>query len=353
MSSRNTNKVDIRRHSREGGNPPTIVISNYFRIFAKQTRLIMKKITTIFFAIILGIGVFAQPLQLRPEVVELYRLQDIALRSRILNSDDFIEKHKAFFNHPLFCENAFGFEYLNFARMLLRQGEYTMAREYFLKSARLRYVNTSSAFEMIFRSRMQTWPDTIYTIPRTPENMRFRETMLKKILEIEKICPRIVAIAQEISEMVERDQAVRRTEEIFIEYGRRVDSINIHRIIELIKENPDIDIMRVDILGGGLGRDFFINGTGSPTLILWHNLLQFPETWATFFEPYFRKRAEAGKGLDYVVWYDRQNFMLHQRETFGIFGFGATTRPFIFVADNLEEINENRARVGLLPLTRR
>jgi len=146
MSSRNTNKVDIRRHSREGGNPPTIVISNYFRIFAKQTRLIMKKITTIFFAIILGIGVFAQPLQLRPEVVELYRLQDIALRSRILNSDDFIEKHKAFFNHPLFCENAFGFEYLNFARMLLRQGEYTMAREYFLKSARLRYVNTSSAF---------------------------------------------------------------------------------------------------------------------------------------------------------------------------------------------------------------
>ena len=313
----------------------------------------MKKITTIFFAIILGIGVFAQALQLRPEVVELYRLQDIAMRSRVLNSDDFIEKHKAFFNHPLFCENAFGFEYLNFARMLLRHGEYTMAREYFLKSARLRYVNTSSAFEMIFRDRIQTWPDTIYTIPRTPENMKFRETVLEEILEIEKRCPRIVAIAQELAEMNERDQAVRTTYENFREFGRKTDSINIHRMIELIKKNPDIDIMRINMLGraqSGLGRNF---GGVDIGLILWHNLLQFPETWATFFEPYFRKRAEAGKGLDYVVWYDRQNFMLHQRETFGIFGFGVTTRPFIFVADNLDEINENRARVGLLPLTRR
>jgi len=319
----------------------------------------MRKVFTIILAIALSFCVFAQPLQLRPEVIELYRLQDIALRSRVLDKADFIKKHKAFFNHPLFCENAFGFEYLNFARMLLRRGEHTLAREYFLKSARLRYVSTSNAFETTFKARTQTWPDTVYSIPRTPENMKFRETVLEEILEIEKRCPRIIAIAQELAEMTERGQVVRRKistqqdAERYRKTMRKVDSANIFRLIELVKENPDIDIMRVDILGGGLGRDFFINGMGSPTLILWHNLLQFPETWATFFEPYFRKRAETGKGLDYVVWYDRQNFMLHQRETFGMFGFGMTTRPFVFVADNLDEINENRARVGLLPLSRR
>jgi len=321
----------------------------------------MKKITTTFVAIILGFGVFAQALQLRPEVVELYRLQDIAMRSRVLNSDDFIEKHKAFFNHPLFCENAFGFEYLNFAKALLIRNEHAMAEKYFLKSAtRLRYVSTSNALEWVFRVR--PWPDNVYLIPRTVENMRFRETMLEKILEIEKqaVDSRIVAIAQEISEMVERDQAVR------LEMPRRpdgqacfkamlkVDSANIFRIIELIKENPDIDIMRINRSGRtsrSFGRDF---GLGDIDIILWHQRGDAFGTLANFFLPYFRERAEAGRGLDYTFWYDTYRFHTKRESSyFGIVGSGMTRRPFVLYVDNLDEINENRARVGLLPLTRR
>jgi len=321
------------------------------RIFAKQTHLIMKKITTTFVAIILGFGAFAQALQLRPEVVELYRLQDIALRSRVLMEDDLIEKHKAFFNHSLFCENAFGFEYLNFAKALLIRNEHAMAEEYFLKSAtRLRYVSTSNALEWVFRVR--PWPDTVYLIPRTIENMRFRETMLEKILEIENkrnIDPRIIAIADEINELVRKDQAVRRIPGVDWDSIERVDLAIIRRVKELIKENPDIDILRIGT--GRISRHF--GNSLDLGIILWH---QRGSTawWEGFFEAYFRQRAEEGRGLDYAFWYDTVRVFAKREDSF--FGMQPSRTPqyqFRFNVDNLDEINENRARVGLLPLTRR
>ena len=301
------------------------------------------------------------------------------MRSRVLEECDFIEKHKTFFNHPLFCEDAFGFEYINFVSALLIQGEHAMAETYLLKAAtRLRYVSTSNALEHIFRRRRSVFPpDTAHVIPRTPENMRFREMMLGKILEIEEnqiADPRIVAIAQELEELARRDQAIRitpgdmtfwdsmdsigRSRVIELrEAGlsmREVDSANIFRIIELIKENPDIDIMRINRSGRtnhSFGRDF---GLGDVDIILWHQRVDALGTLVSFFLPYFRKRAEEGRGLDFAFWYDTYRFHTKRESSyFGMVGSGRTRRPFVLYVDNLAEVNENRARVGLLPLSLR
>ncbi|MDR2906601.1 MAG: hypothetical protein LBU91_01250 [Bacteroidales bacterium] len=318
-------------------------------------------------------SVFAQLPQLRPEVVELYRLQDIAKQSRILNSDDIVEKHEAFFNHPLFDEIAFGIEYINLAEVLLIQGEREKAENYFLKAAqRLEYISTSNRFESIFDKRATGWSwDTVFLIPRTPENIRFKERVLEKILRIEKkriVDPRIMSIAQELEELKEKDQAIRWVgDPSFSDFSsgidsatiyriieltkknfskkevdsimRVVDSSNIYRIIELIKENPDIDILRV------------IRGRSeNPTaLVLWHTLrlkVRYARVAWLFFEPYFRKQAENGKGLEYCYWYDA--YCWHIKADLAYYGVYSSEGD----TEDIKQMNERREKVGLLPLSR-
>jgi len=328
-------------------------------------------------------SVFAQLAQLRPEIVELYRLQDIAKQSRTLNSDDLIATHEAFFNNPLFCEVAFGLEYIRFANMLIRQGEQEKAEEYFLKATKSQYIKVSNHLVEIF-NRASNWfeimynrlnytisdsafvtiSDTVFVIPRTSENMRFKEAMFEKILEIEKkqiIDPRIVAIVQETEEMFNIDQAVRTDSGDIFWIGfdsimrslvieakkknlsqREVDSMNIYRLIELIKENPDIDVLRI------VRHHRAVNPTRP---ILLHSLrynARFARTaWTDFFEPYFRKQAENGKGLEYCYWYDV--YQWHVKGGIPYYGeynlFG-----ILFEDEELKEINERRERIGLLPL---
>ena len=297
--------------------------------------------------------IFAQLPQLRPEVIEFYQLRDIALRSRVLDEKDLIEKHKAFFSHPLFCEIAYGIEYIPFVRLLLLRGEYTKAEEYLLKAAKLHYFNTSNMLAHIFNKRTEVWFDSV----------------LEKILEIENkraIDPRIIAIAHELAEMVKKDRAVRMEEPIDRDFKHKIDSANIYRIIELIKENPDIDITRINMMGRiSCPSNFNFTNMGDVGIILWH-VLRCPvvpyaiTAWTDFFEAYFRKRAEEGKGLDYCFWYDARifwsNLVFAKREDpyYGIIGFGVPKFPlFIYVNNNLDEINKNRAKVGLLPLSRR
>jgi hypothetical protein len=78
--------------------------------------------------------------------------------------------------------------------------------------------------------------------------------------------------------------------------------------------------------------------------------------WTDFFEPYLRKRAEQGKGLDYCFHFDNYRVFGHREQEesyYGTIGLGTTTAPFVYISDNLNEINKNRAKVGLLPLSRR
>ena len=344
------------------------------------------KTTLVFLFLSVAVSVFARPPQLRPEIVEFYRLRDIALRSRVLAENDFIKKHKAFFKHPLFCEIAFGLEYIHFVEALLIQNERTKAQKYLLKAASLHYVNTSNRLRFMFGKTARTWPDTVYVIPRTPENIKFKETVLEKILEIENVRnvdPRITTIAQELEEMVKIDQAVRSTrgradlpsvqnvdprimafarkledlvkkdpsihaaKSIIWEHIRKVDSVIILRVIELIKENPDIDIMRIDMLRN---RSDIAGFGGSISIILWHQRGN-PFAWEYFFLEYFRKRAEKGKGLDYCFWYDTYRSITKPEDTFyGMLPIRNT--PFRLSVDNLDKINKNRAKVGLLPLKR-
>ena len=73
-----------------------------------------------------------------------------------------------------------------------------------------------------------------------------------------------------------------------------------------------------------------------------------------FFEAYFRKRAEEGRGLDYCFWYDVYLVIAKGEDSF--YGMQPSrTPPFMFspALGNLDEINKNRAKVGLLPLYRR
>ena len=310
------------------------------------------KTTLTFLCLLATYPTLAQLPQLRPEVVELYRLQDIAMRSRVLKSDDFVEKHEAFFSHPLFCETAFGFEYINFVEALLIRGELDMAEEYLLKSARLNYMNVSNMLEFIFRKRKPaTWPDTVYLVQRTPENIRFKETMLEKISEIEKnliIDPRVISIAQELKEMFKKDQAVRVAKPFCEDAMVKVDRANIERIKELIVENPDIDIFNIYLLSDrseAAGISFHL------WLIFWHQRGSL--VFWTDFEPYFRERAENGKGLDYCFWYD--TYLVFTRPSqdpcYGLQPLRNT--PFrLSIVDNLDEINDNREKVGLLPLRR-
>jgi len=220
--------------------------------------------------------------------------------------------------------------------------------------------------EVLFNRPGDVIVDTVFLIPRTLENMRFKETVLEKILEIEKKQirdPRILAIAQELGEMFEMEQAVRINvddpEDIFwtrldsvgrrrvVELQKRnlsmreVDSMNINRIIELIRENPDIAVLNIQIQG----RPFLIRS------LLWRSLRlneRFARTaWTDFFEPYFRERAENGRGLDYCRWYDVYRW--HIRRDIPYYG---VYNPFrvLFEDYELEIINERRERVGLLPL---
>lgn len=324
-------------------------------------------------------------LRLKPEVVELYRLQDVARQSRILNSDDLIAKHEAFFNHPFFCEIAFGIEYINLAEALLVRGKQKKAEKYFLKAARTQYINVSNqlvrifnrvsnSLEIMFNRPDDVIWDTVFVIPRTPENMKFKKTMLEKILKIEKkqiIDPRIIAIANELGKMFDIDQAVRILDHRNIDVERslnplrvhrldsimalrlvelnkenlsmrEVDSMNIYRIIELIRENPDIDVLRIQREEGA----FSPIGT-----LLWRSLrlnIGFARTaWTDFFEPYFRERAENGRGLDYCYWYDVYRW--HIRRDIPYYG---VYNPFDigFFEEDIKKINERRERVGLLPL---
>jgi len=227
----------------------------------------------------------------------------MAIRARILDSNDFVEKYKKFFNHPLFCEIAFGFEYIEFADALLRRGEHAKAEKYLLKASRSHYMNASDKLITILSRTRQVWPDTVYTIPRTPESMKFRETVLEKMLEIEKqrnIDPRIIAIAEETRELHRKDQAVRRLPREDWDSVGKVDSINIYRVIELIRENPDIDIMRIDTRGTFNMAEPY-SYLGNVWFILWHQRGDYQGTLASFFLDYFRKRAEEGKGLDYYL----------------------------------------------------
>jgi hypothetical protein len=317
--------------------------------------------------------IFAQLPQLRPEVVELYRLQDIAKQSRVLNSDDFIAKHEAFFAHPLFCEIAFGKDYIDFAEALLIQGNHEKAEKYFLKSAKSHYLTTSNMFAKIFNKRENWWIDTSFIIPRTPENIKFKETVIEKILEIEEertIGPRIIVILQELRDIEEKDQAIRwisprnteyeelwsiladsvknrRMTELSKELANenldiiKVDSMNISRIIELIRENPDIDVLRIkseiDIMG----------------VVLWHSFrlrMRYARTaWTDFFEPYWRKQAENGKGLEYCYWYDVYHWHIKQDiPYYGIYNISSIE----LYDEDIEKINERREKIGLLPLTK-
>jgi hypothetical protein len=306
--------------------------------------------------LIAGNYAFAQRFQLRPEAAELYTLQDIAMRSRFLNSDSLIEKHEAFFAHPLFCETAFGYEYINFAEILLTRGEFEVAKKYLLIAAKSPYMNTSDMLEHFFNRRERVWPDTVYVIPKTPENLKFKETTLEKILEIENsrvIDPRIFAIFDEIREMIRKDQAARRAwdrTDKLIEWDSvaKVDSANIYRIKELIVENPDIDILRFN-----RGANSRWKRDGDLWLIFWH-VRAAPyayEAWSSFFEPYLRKRVEDGKGLDYTYWYDALCFGRREDSHFGIIP-ASNTPTFRYPFDNRDEVNKNRAEVGLLPLGR-
>ena len=299
--------------------------------------------------------IFAQPPQLRPEIVEFYQLRDAAVRARVLDSTNFIEKYEAFLNHPLFCEVAFGFEYIDFADALLRQSEFAKAEKYLLKASSSHYMNASDKLIRILNRTRQVWTDTVFTIPRTPESMKFRETVLEKMLEIESkrnINPRIIAIAGEIREMVRKDQAVRRLPREDWDSVGKVDSINIFRVIELIKENPDIDIMRIRMWGGfNVVRPY--DDLGDVSLLLWHQRGDTFGTLESFFLDYFRKRAEEGKGLDYCFWYDVYRYIAKREDSF--YGMQPVrNNMFMFspALGNFDEINENRAKVGLLPLWR-
>ena len=307
----------------------------------------------IFLQLLFTSAIFTQPLNLRPEVAELYRLQDIALRSRVLVKTDFVEKHKAFFNHPLFCEVAFGMDIIDFAVALLIRGEHAEAEKYLLKSARSHYLNTSTMLEIMLNRTTQVWPDTVFLVPRTPESMRFRETIMEKVLEIENnrnIDPRIIAIADEINELIRKDQAVRWIPGVDWDSIERVDLAIIRRVKELIKENPDIDILRI-----GMRRGMATHWGNSLDIgiLFWHQR-GATAWWEDFFEAYFRKRAEEGRGLDFCYWYDTVRFVARGEDSF--FGMSPQRTPafrFRLNVDNLDEINENRARVGLSPLTRR
>jgi hypothetical protein len=312
------------------------------------------KIKFFFLCLILASSIFAQLPMLKPEVVELYRQQDIAVRSRVSNSNDFIEKHEAFFNHPLFCEIAFGIEYIRFAEVLLVQGKYKKAEEYLLKATKSHYMNTSNLFTSIFDKRKITDSGIVLVVPNTPENTKFKETVLEKIQDIEKkriVDPRITAVAAKLYKLEKRDQAALL---LGREVSNREDSINkvfvaiVEQLKNLIEENPDIDVLRIHTRSYG-----WTEVDWDASLMLWHVFKgQAAEVaWTDFFEAYFRKRAEEGKGLDYCLWYDTYRFFAKQKGSYyGILPFRNT--PFRLNVDNLNEINENRAKVGLLPLSR-
>jgi hypothetical protein len=328
----------------------------------------MKKILISILTLTLSVGGFAQLPQLKSEVVNFYHIRDIAVQSRILNSNNVIEKYEDFLNHPLFCETAFGFEYIDFVEVLLKRGEYRKAEKYLLKTARSHYMNASDKFIAIFNRTKQTWPDTVFAIPRTPESIKFKETVLEKMLEIEEkrnIDPRFMAIVHEIGELAEKESVnrnlIHRTSNYDMESINKSDSVIIYRLIELIKENPDIDIMRINMRKShvfNVVTPYFDLGDVRMILhhVLRHRSASYAETaWDNFFEAYFRERAEQGKGLDYCFWYDTRlshgKYGFNHNETY----YGMTLwhgNPVRLSVDRRKEVNENREKVGLSPLTR-
>jgi hypothetical protein len=292
-------------------------------------------------------AIFAQLPQLKPEVVELYRLQQTALRSKSPSD------YEAFFKHQLFSEKYFGGQYVNYAEVFFQNNDLKNAEKYFLKAAEIGKLNTVTFnrwFNMIIRRNNE--PDR-YAIPRTETNLKFHEKILAKIKNIEQnrvVDSRITAIADELREMLKKDQDIRRTNSTCGTNDggtsplRKVDSANIFRLIELIKENPDIDVLSVNIPGN--------EGFGS-MLLLMHGLVAWENAWTDFFEPYFRERAETGKGLSYCFYYDRYRVLTKGGNSYyGEFtkSGGLMRADFKIRDENLDEINQNRAKVGLLPL---
>ena len=297
----------------------------------------MKKSFFTLFFLIAGSSVFAQLPELRPEVVELHRLQQTAIRSN--SPADF----EAFFRHSLFSERYWGRWFVNYAQALFQNNDLKNAEKYFLKATEIGRLNTvtfSRWFNMIIRRPNE--PDR-YSIPRTETNLIFFNTVLAKIETIEQNKtpdPRVIAIGEELREMVKRDQDVRRNSGDI----RSVDSVNIFRLIELIKENPDIDVLNVNIPGH--------EGFGT-MLLLMHGLVAWESAWTDFFEPFFRRQAEEGRGFTYCFYFDRYRVLVRGEPSFygeftrssGLMRSDFTTREV-----NIEEINRNRERVGLLPL---
>jgi hypothetical protein len=338
----------------------------------------MKTISTIFL-ILSATAFFAQPLppllELKSEIVAYYRLVDRATGSS--NPKDF----EALFNHPIYKKWGRPL-HRSYAEALLKNNDLKNAEKYFLFAAETGDLN-STQFAHIFNMKKSEAIMGIvggrfvpvgnivgdYVIPRTPANMEFRENVLRKIQNIEQrkrsererlanspesgrirdmLSIRKEAIGNELKEMHRRDQEIRsngrtdRPDGTISRSLREVDSINVWRLIELIKDNPDIDVMSLNS-----------NGT---FIILLHALSHQAKAFTDFFAPYFRKQAEQGRGLyNFCFFYDLHSVRVRGSVShYGFFGTNQTPFAVAGTSDekNLDEINRNRFLVGLRPLKR-
>jgi hypothetical protein len=331
----------------------------------------MRTTIILFITAIAGNFALAQLPQLKPEVVEYYRLKNTVIRSE--NPKDF----ELLFKHPLSTEKDLGINVRRYAEALLKNNDLKNAEKYFLIAAEAGNLN-SDDFEYIF---IVKWGEPMpnageYVIPQTSANMEFKERVFKEMQKIEKrklkekeimanmpennkrkniLNSRNEKIIKELNEIYRRDQEIRlknktdRPDGTFTDNMREIDSINVWQLIKLIKENSDIDLLEIKTPEQTHNKIF---------IILLHALSHQIKAFTEFFEPYFRKRAEEGKGLDYCFYYDL--YCVRGKQANGgesYYGeFGKNQMPSHRNGEseerNIEDINKHRVKVGLLPLHR-
>jgi len=132
----------------------------------------------------------------------------------------------------------------------------------------------------------------------------------------------------EIENLVKKDQEVRKNDAIEIEI-HKVDSLNIHRLIEITKED-------------GWNKKGWI--------LLWHQRGTFDDTNAIwdFFKPYIQNEIENGRIRKsfWCMFLDEKSILKNKKQIYGLY----TSQYDQFPIADIENIDKIREKVGLPPL---
>lgn len=293
----------------------------------------MKKITFILFCTFWVLNSYSQELILPDSIINFYKIKEIAAKKwSKYDENSYKDVLNSFYEVINFSHASFNMRakvYLNIADLYAEFHQYDSAIVYYDKAF---YSKEVSVEELEYPFRKKYFAS---------DSVRYNN----KILEYKENFGKIYSyqelyIIKQLRAMNEVDQLARKFDYNYPNSCRKsilmyTDSLTMLKIVELIKENPNIP-------------NPFIYDAGSFFIVGRHIFSAYPEFWLTYIEPIQRQSLINGcfDIENYTRTYDRS--VIFARDEYSYFGEfddnGRKANP------DTELVNQRRKNVGLPPL---